>query len=36
MPPQTLAAVAAIVSFAVHGNRIEFRMDHGSAELTWV
>ena len=36
MPPQTLAAVAALVSFAPHGNRIELALDHGSAELVWV
>ena len=36
MPPQALAAVATLLSFAVQGNRIEFKLDHGSAELTWV
>ena len=36
MPPQALAAVATLLSFAVHGNRIEFTLDHGAAELTWV
>ena len=36
MLAQTLAAVATLVSFAVHGNRVEFTLDRGSAELTWV
>jgi hypothetical protein len=36
MPPQTLAAVATLLSFAQHGNRVEFKLDHGSAELAWV
>ncbi len=36
MPPQALAAVATLLSFAAQGNRIEFKLDHGSAELTWV
>jgi hypothetical protein len=35
MPPQALAAVATLLSFASHGNRIEFTLDHGSAELQW-
>ncbi len=35
MPPQALAAVATLLSFAVHGNRVEFTLDHGSAELQW-
>ena len=36
MPLQALAAVAALVSFAPHGNRIELQLDRGSAELVWV
>ncbi|HTX39873.1 MAG TPA: hypothetical protein VME43_32870 [Bryobacteraceae bacterium] len=36
MPPQALAAVATLLSFVPHGNRIELRLDHGSAELVWV
>jgi hypothetical protein len=36
MPPQTLAAVATLLSFTAHGSRVEFRLDHGSAELAWM
>ena len=36
MPPQALAAVATLLSFAGHGNRIELRLDRGSAELVWI
>ena len=36
MPPQALAAVATLLSFATHGNRIELRLDQGGAELIWV
>ena len=36
MPPQALAAVATLLSFAPHGNRIDLRLDRGSAELVWV
>jgi hypothetical protein len=36
MPPQALAAVATLLSFAPHGNRIELQLDRGSAELVWV
>ncbi|MBZ5624107.1 MAG: hypothetical protein LAQ69_36220 [Acidobacteriia bacterium] len=36
MPPQALAAVATLLSFAPHGNRIEIRLDRGAAELVWV
>ncbi|HYW48453.1 MAG TPA: hypothetical protein VE959_36660 [Bryobacteraceae bacterium] len=36
MVPQTLAAVATLLSFAPHGNRIEFQLDRGSAELVWI
>jgi hypothetical protein len=32
---QALAAVATLLSFAPHGNQIEFRLDHGAAELVW-
>jgi len=35
MPPQALAAVATLLSFAVHGNRVDLRLDRGSAELVW-
>ena len=36
MPPQALAVIATLVSFAPHGNRIEMVLDRGSAELVWV
>lgn len=36
MTPQALAAVATLLSFAPHGNRIEFQLDHGSAEMAWL
>jgi hypothetical protein len=36
MPLQALAAVATLLSFAPHGNRIELRLDHGSAEMVWL
>lgn len=36
MPPQALAAVATLLSFAPHGNRVELRLDRGAAELVWV
>src|SRR5579862_632242 len=36
MPPQTLAAVATLLSFVSNDNRIELRLDRGSAELVWV
>jgi hypothetical protein len=36
MPPQALAALATLVSFAPHGNRVELKLDRGSAELVWV
>ncbi|HWC96662.1 MAG TPA: hypothetical protein VG456_07930 [Candidatus Sulfopaludibacter sp.] len=35
MPFQALAAVATILSFAPHGNTIEFKLDHGSADMVW-
>jgi len=36
MPAQALAAVATLLSFAPHGNHVELRLDHGSAEVVWV
>lgn len=36
MTPQALAAFATLVSFAVHGNRVDLQLDRGSAELVWV
>ncbi len=36
MPPQALAAVATLLSFAPHGNRIDLRLNRGSAEITWL
>jgi hypothetical protein len=36
MPPQALAAVSLLLSFAQHGNKVELRLDHGSAELVWI
>jgi alpha-glucosidase (family GH31 glycosyl hydrolase) len=36
MPMQVLAAVATVLAFTPHGNRIEFQLDHGSAEVVWV
>lgn len=36
MPFQALAAAATLVAFAPHGNRIEFQLDRGSAELVWI
>ena len=36
MPPQALAAVATLLSFVPHGNRVELRLDRGAAELVWV
>ncbi|HTS29074.1 MAG TPA: hypothetical protein VMH81_24550 [Bryobacteraceae bacterium] len=36
MPPQALAAVATLLSFAPHGNHIELRLDRGAAELVWI
>lgn len=35
MPLQALAAVATVLSFAPHGNQIEFKLDHGGAEIVW-
>jgi hypothetical protein len=36
MPPQALAAVATLLAFVPHGNRIELELDRGSAELIWI
>src|SRR5581483_825356 len=36
MTPQALATVATLLSFAPHGNRIEFKLDHGAAEMVWL
>jgi hypothetical protein len=36
MPAQALAAVATLLSFAAHGNHIEFKLDRGAAELVWM
>src|ERR1039458_9240940 len=35
MPAQALAAVATLLSFAPHGNRVEMVLDRGSAEVVW-
>jgi Glycosyl hydrolases family 31 len=35
MPAQALAAVATLLAFAPHGNRVEMTLDHGSAEVVW-
>ena len=36
MPPQALAAVATLLAFVPHGNRMELQLDRGSAELIWI
>ncbi len=36
MPSQALAAVATLLSFAPHGNRIDLQLDHGSAQIVWL
>jgi hypothetical protein len=36
MPPQALAALATLLGIAAHGNRVELRLDRGSAELVWL
>lgn len=36
MTPQAIAAFATLVSFAQHGNRVDLRLDRGSAELVWI
>lgn len=35
MPWQALATVAAVLSFAPHGDRVVFNLDRGSAEMVW-
>ncbi len=35
MPFQALAAFAAVLSFAPHGNQVDFTLDHGAAEMVW-
>jgi hypothetical protein len=36
MPFQALAAAATLLTVAPHGNRIELKLDQGSAEVVWV
>jgi Glycosyl hydrolases family 31 len=36
MPPQALAALATLLSFTPHGNRVDLELDRGAAEITWV
>jgi hypothetical protein len=36
MPLQAVAALATLLAAAPHGNRVELKLDHGSAELVWV
>jgi hypothetical protein len=36
MHPQALAALATLLAFVPHGNRIELQLDRGSAELIWI
>jgi hypothetical protein len=36
MPLQALAAAATLLTVAPHGNRIDLKLDRGSAELIWV
>src|SRR6478752_5454762 len=33
---QALAVFATVLGIAADGNRIEFKLDHGSGELVWV
>jgi hypothetical protein len=35
MPAQALAAVATLLAFARHGNRVDLQLDRGTAELVW-
>ena len=35
MPFQALAFAATVLSFAPHGNQVEFKLDHGAAEMVW-
>ncbi len=36
MPPQALAALATLIGFAPHGNRVTLQLDHGAAEMVWM
>jgi hypothetical protein len=36
MAPQVLATVATVLAFTASGNRVEFKLDHGAAEIVWV
>jgi hypothetical protein len=36
MPAPALALAAALLSFAVNGNQVEFTLNHGRAEITWL
>ncbi|MEO8593653.1 MAG: hypothetical protein ABI759_10040 [Candidatus Solibacter sp.] len=36
MPPQAIAALAALLALVPHGNRFEIQLDRGSAELVWI
>ena len=36
MPAPALALAATLVSFAVSGDRVEFTLDYGRAEITWL
>ncbi len=35
MPAQALATMATLLAFASHDGRVEFTLDHGSADLQW-
>jgi hypothetical protein len=34
--PQALAALATVLAFTPHGNRIDFQLDRGAAEIVWL
>jgi hypothetical protein len=36
MPAQALAALATLMSFVPHGNRVDLQLDRGSAEFVWI
>jgi hypothetical protein len=36
MPAQALAAIATLMSFVPHGNRVDLQLDRGSAEFVWI
>ena len=36
MPFQALAAAATLLTVTPHGNRIELKLDQGSAEIVWL